>query len=92
MPDPVTSQSFAPTNKVVAATGGSAFGAAISTILIYLLTLLDIKLPAEVTAAVTTIVTAVFTGGIAYMVPPGANEAVSMINGKVRTAVVTPPV
>jgi uncharacterized protein YacL len=92
MPDPVVTLSAAPTNKVIAATGGSAFGAAIATLVLALIRSMGFEPEADVTTAITTIITAIFTGGIAYMVPPGANETVSMVNGAARTSVVTPQV
>jgi hypothetical protein len=67
--------SAAPTNKAVAATGGSAIGAAVATILLYLFDPHQ-SLPAGVSTAVTTLVTAVVTLAAAYFTPPGSNEAV----------------
>lgn len=77
--------SRAPTNKAVAATGGSAIGAAISTIVLFAL---DPRhgLPGEVTTAVTTLVTASVTLAAAYFTPPGANEAVAMTPDGPKTA------
>lgn len=79
--------SSAPTNKAVAATGGSAFGAAVATILIYLLQLASITPPDAVKAAITTIITALVTLGAAYYTPPGVSEAVVRTpDGKVKSA------
>jgi hypothetical protein len=68
-----------PTNKTVAATGGSAVGAAVATILLYLI---DPKseLPQAVQVAVTTLMTAIVTFIAGYWTPPGATE------GVIRTA------
>jgi hypothetical protein len=73
-PPPVTPSS-APTNKAVAATGASAFGAAVAILILYALDK-DNHLPAEVRGAITTIVTAILTALAAYYVPPGSGEAV----------------
>lgn len=79
--------SSAPTNKAVAATGGSAFGAALATIVIYFLELASIVPPDSVKAAISTILTALVTLGAAYFTPPGAGEVVVMTeDGKVKTA------
>ena len=81
-------KSGAPTNKAVAATGGSAFGAAITTLVIHSLPGC-IDYSPEVKAALATIVTALITGLAAYFTPPGAAEAVfraidgTPISGKV---------
>lgn len=77
--------SKAPTNKAVAATGGSAIGAAISTLVIFTLDP-NHQLPGEVTTAVTTLVTASVTLAAAYFTPPGANEAVAMTSDGPKTA------
>jgi hypothetical protein len=68
-----------PTNKTIAATGGSAVGAAASTIILYLI---DPKsqLPPPVQVAVTTLLTAFLTFIAGYLTPPGATE------GVIRTA------
>lgn len=77
----------APTNKAVAATGGSAFGAALATIVIYLMELGSFVPPDSVKAAITTILTALVTLGAAYFTPPGAGEVVVVTEeGKVKTA------
>lgn len=74
----------APTNKAVAATGGSAFGAAVATLLLWALGLKD--LPEEVQAAIVTIVTALVTAAAAYFTPPGSHEAVIMTADGPQTA------
>ena len=84
---------LAPTNKAIAATGGSAFGAALATLLLYALDPAGDKLPPSVAGAVTTIVTALVTLAAAYFTPPGASEVViarydgSLVSGH-RPAVV----
>jgi hypothetical protein len=79
--------SSAPTNKAVAATGGSAFGAAFATIMLYLMELTSIVPPDSVKAAITTILTALVTLGAAYFTPPGSSEAVVLTSdGKMKTA------
>lgn len=65
-----------PTNKVVAATGASAFGGYVGTLLLYLLGLIGFDPPAEVKTAITGIVTALLAGTFGYLVPPGAAETV----------------
>lgn len=76
----------APTNKTVAATGASAFGAAIATLILFFLDK-EKNLPPEVSGAITTIVTAVLTALAAYFVPPGAGEVVVRgADGKPKTA------
>ena len=78
--------SSAPTNKAVAATGGSAFGAALATIVIYLMQLASFVPPDSVKAAITTILTALVTLGAAYFTPPGAGEVVVIAeDGKIKT-------
>ncbi|HYJ52133.1 MAG TPA: hypothetical protein VEW04_03090 [Allosphingosinicella sp.] len=71
---PAVTPSAAPTNKSVAATGASAFGAAVATIALYFLG--GNTLPPEIQTAITTIITALVTGAAAYFTPPGTNEAV----------------
>ena len=86
MPDaPQTRPSAAPTNKAVAATGASAFGAAVSILILYFLDEGD-GLPDEVRGAITTVVTAIVTALAAYLTPPGSGEAVVIQDGKPRTA------
>ena len=83
---PIVTATSAPTNKAVAATGGSAVGAAISTIVLYLLDP-NGHLPQEVKVAITTLVTAIVTLAAAYYTPPGASEAVmQMPDGSITTA------
>jgi putative exporter of polyketide antibiotics len=63
-------------NKAVAATGSSAFGAALSTIVLYFVELSAILPPESVKAAITTILTALATLGAAYFTPLGSGETV----------------
>ena len=69
----------APTNKTLAATGGSAVGAAMATIILYFIDP-NSQIPQPVQVAVTTLLTAVVTFIAGYMAPPGATE------GVIRTA------
>jgi len=85
----VVTPTAAPTNKSVAATGGSAFGAAVATIILYFLR--DYELPEDVKTAIITIITAVVTAAAAYFTPPGTNEAVLVTSeGGMKMARVTP--
>ena len=81
MPDPANpnpQKTNVPTNKTLAATGGSIVGAAISTIVIYLIDPTG-KLPPSVSGAITVLVTAIVTFIAGYFTPHGANEGV--VNG-----------
>ncbi len=75
-PDVIISR--APTNKAVAATGASAFGAALATLVIAGFEHGGAKLAPEVATAITTIVTVIVTAIAAYFVPPSAGESVVM--------------
>ena len=81
----VTAPSLAPTNKAVAATGGSAIGAALSTLVLYGFDPHQ-HLPAAVATAITTLVTACVTLAAAYFTPPGGNESVVMTEKGLRSA------
>jgi len=85
-------KSGAPTNKAVAATGGSAFGAAITTLVIHALPGGADYSP-EVKAALATVITALVTGLAAYFTPPGAAEAVfrAADGASVSGKIVEPP-
>lgn len=74
-----------PTNKAVAATGGSAVGAAISTLLVYGIEL-NHALPDTVSGAITTLVTAAVTLAAAYFTPPGTNETIILTPEGPRSA------
>jgi hypothetical protein len=74
-PPVVARQSYVPTNKAVAATGGSAIGAAIATLIVYWIDPTN-TLPGTISGAITTLVTATVTLVAAWVTPPGANEAV----------------
>lgn len=65
-----------PTNKTLAATGGSVVGSAISTIVIYLIERKWGKLPEPVSGAIGILITAVVTFVAGYFTPHGANEAI----------------
>lgn len=84
--------SAAPTNKAVAATGGSAFGAAVSTLVLWgMRSGLGWTIPDSVEAAITTIITGLLTLSAAYYTPPGASEAVVQTPDGVRSAKVVAP-
>ncbi|KAB0677580.1 hypothetical protein [Aureimonas leprariae] len=85
MSNNVATPSKAPTNKAIAATGGSAVGAAIATVILYLLDPNN-QLPGAVTTAITTLVTAVVTLAAAYFTPPGSNEAIIMTQDGPKSA------
>lgn len=72
----------APTRKTVAATGGSLFGAAVATVVLYALDPSGKMFPPEIRAAITTIVTALVTLAAAYYVPAASDEAVLVAGGK----------
>lgn len=63
----------APTSKAVAATGGSAFGAAAATLVLFGIDR-GRQLPPEVSGAITTLVTAFLTLFAAYFAPRSAGE------------------
>lgn len=74
--------SAAPTNKAVAATGASALGTALATIILYFAGGTD--LPENVQTAITALITAIVTLAAAYFVPPGSGEA-TMVTAQGRT-------
>ena len=74
----------APTRKAMAATGGSVFGAAVGTLVLYALDPAGTAMPPQIRAAVTTIVTAIVTLAAAYFMPAASDEAVTMVEGKTR--------
>jgi hypothetical protein len=81
--NPTPVPTAAPTNKTVAATAGSVFGAAVAVILLYFTG--NDGLPEHVKAAIITVVTAIITGASGYFTPPGSHEAVvTMANGATR--------
>lgn len=65
----------APTNKTLAATGGSAIGAAIATIVLYL-TGWDKALPPHVATAVTAVIAAAVAFISSYLTPHGPGEGI----------------
>lgn len=86
MATPAATPSLAPTNKAVAATGGSAFGAAVTTIVIHVLQGFGLTVADDLQAAITTIVTALVTLAAAYFTPPGSAEAVVVTPDGMRSA------
>jgi hypothetical protein len=85
-PSPSTvAPTAAPTNKAVAATGASALGTALATIILYFGG--GTGLPDNVQTAITALITAIVTMAAAYFVPPGSGEAVMRTpEGKTVTA------
>ena len=72
-----------PSQKTLAATGGSAVGSALATILLYWLDPSS-QLPPEVRTAVTVLISAAFTFLAGYITPPSSKEAVvKSASGKV---------
>jgi len=65
-----------PTNKTLAATGGSAVGGAIATIVIYLIEQHSSKLPEPVAGAITVLIASAVTFLAGYLTPPGTSEGV----------------
>ncbi len=79
----VRQQSPAPTNKAVAATGGTAVGGAIATIVIHILNAIPgVAVSADLASAITTLVGVIVAGGAAYYTPPGARDGVIIVSGK----------
>jgi hypothetical protein len=74
-PDAVA-PSRAPTNKAVAATGASAVGTYVATIVLYVSGWTS--LPDNVQTAITALITAVVTMAAAYFILPGSGEAVTV--------------
>jgi hypothetical protein len=73
-------QSSAPANKVWAATGGSAFGGAVGTVLNWYLdtnhVLSPSPIPEPVQGAITTIVATALAFGFGWIVRPGQTEEI----------------
>ena len=65
-----------PSNKTLAATGGSAVGAAVATIALFLIDPKGTKLPPTVSGSVTVLTTAFVTFIAGYFTPPGAGEGI----------------
>jgi hypothetical protein len=83
LPSRVEQQSLAPTNKAVAATGGTAVGGAIATIVIHVLNgITGGDISADLASAITTLVGVIVAGGAAYYTPPGARDGVVIVPGK----------
>lgn len=74
--------SAAPTNKALAATGGSGLGAAIATIVIHIIRSQFGPIPDDVTAAIAVLVTAIVTGLAAYFTPPGPSDGIVAVAPK----------
>lgn len=79
----VRQQSPAPTNKAVAATGGTAVGGAIATIVIHALNAITgTEIAADLASAITTLVGVIVAGGAAYLTPPGARDGIEIVPGR----------
>ena len=65
-----------PTNKTLAATGGSVVGGALATIIIYFIEQHSGKLPDPVASAITVLMSAVVTFMAGWLTPHGANEVI----------------
>lgn len=90
MPEPANLKAqptSVPTNKTFAAAGGSALGAAIATILLYLIEQYWGKLPETVSGAATILISVTVTFIAGFFVPHGANEGIMKDeNGNVVSA------
>ncbi len=77
MPAPANpQQTNVPTNKTLAATGGSVVGAALATIIIYVIEPHSGKLPEAVSGAITVLMSATVTFIAGWLTPHGANEVI----------------
>ncbi len=65
-----------PTNKTLAATGGSAVGGAIAIITVYVIEQHWGKLPQTVVGAITALISAIVTLIAGWLMPHGANEVI----------------
>ena len=75
-----------PTNKTVAATGGSVVGGALATIVLYLVDPQN-TIPQPVQGAITTLAVAIVTFIAGYLTPPGSSEGViRTVEGRVMSA------
>ncbi len=66
-----------PTNKTLAATGGSVVGSALGTIVNYYMNVglpPDHVTPQAVQGAITVLITAIVTFALGWLVPPGIGE------------------
>src|SRR5262249_27073094 len=81
-----------PTPKVLGATGGSAVGTAVATLITWALDnyhlLSTQQLPAELQTSVTVIVTAVITFLVGYYVSPSPSQTTVQQDGKTYTATI----
>jgi hypothetical protein len=91
MPEPAVEPTRAPQKKVIAATGGAALGSAIAVILMWIIDSLfkqlGISMPDEVRTALTTVFTTISTFAGGYYTPPGSDEVVTTLNGKLVSGV-----
>jgi multisubunit Na+/H+ antiporter MnhB subunit len=83
--NPGAQKTNVPTNKTLAATGGSVVGSAIATIVLYMVEQHWGKLPEAVSGAVTVLVTAIVTFIAGYFTPHGANEVVLQVAGNLAS-------
>jgi hypothetical protein len=65
-----------PTDKTLAATGGSALGSALAIIIVYVIEQHSGKLPMAVASAVTTVISATVAFIAGCATPQGANEVI----------------
>ncbi len=80
LPVTIRQQSTAPTNKAVAATGGTAVGGAIATIVIHILNgLTGTEISPDLASAITTLIGVIAAGGAAYYMPPGTRDGVVIV-------------
>ena len=81
-----------PKNKVVAATGGAAVGAALAIILTWAIQKAGVDVPANVADALSVVITAILTFLSGWSMPPGAGEVNLMArDGSIASGVVPAP-
>lgn len=76
----------APTNKVWAATGGSAIGTPLGTVLVYFLEQVAGPMPDNVKTALVAVFATVATLALGWVVPPGKCETVVQTQDGAKTA------
>lgn len=76
-------QTYIPTNKTLAATGGSVVGGSLASIIIYMIEQHSgAPLPEAVSGAATVLVSAAVTFLAGWLTPHGANEHIMPESGK----------